>query len=91
MFRSFPDERSANKNELVINNFLGEKIPRKLQLKDNVDVKVEGEIITVKSFDKELAGQTAASIEQLTRRTNYDIRIFMDGIWIIEKDGKEIK
>jgi len=87
----FPMNVSVEKNELVIKNFVGEKIPRRMKIKDGVEVKVEGDIIVVKSSDKELAGQVAASIEQLTRRTKYDKRIFMDGIWIIDKDGKEIK
>ena len=87
----FPMNVSVDKNELVIKNFFGEKIPRKIKVKEGVDVKVEGDIITVKSLDKEHAGQFAASIEQLTRRTKYDTRIFMDGIWITEKDGKELE
>lgn len=87
----FPMNVSVEKNQLFIKNFSGEKIPRKLKIKEGVNVKVEGDILTVTASDKELAGQIAASIEQLTRRTKYDKRIFMDGIWIIDKDGKEIK
>jgi large subunit ribosomal protein L6 len=87
----FPMNVSVEKNEFVIKNFLGEKIPRKIKIKEGADVKVEGDIINVSSSDKEIAGQFAASIEQLTRRTKYDKRIFMDGIWIIDKDGKGIK
>ncbi len=62
-----------------------------MKLKEGVSIKVEGDMINVESIDKGLAGQTAADIEQLTRRTNYDTRIFQDGIYIINKDGKEIK
>jgi len=86
----FPMTVSATKDELQVKNFLGETIPRKLKLEKGVDVKVEGEIITVGSVDKELAGQTAAGIEQLTRITNRDRRIFQDGIWITEKCGKKM-
>jgi large subunit ribosomal protein L6 len=87
----FPMNVSTEKNEFIIKNFLGEKIPRKIKIEEGVAVKVDGDIITVTSSNKELAGQFAASIEQLTRRTKYDTRIFMDGIWIIDNDGKEIK
>jgi len=87
----FPMNVSIEKDNLVIKNFLGEKIPRRLKLRKGVDVKIDGDTITVTSCDKENAGQTAASIEQLTRRTNYDHRVFQDGIWITNKDGKEMK
>ena len=54
-------------------------------------VKVEGSEIIIESTNKELAGQAAADIEQLTRITNKDRRIFQDGIYITEKDGKKIE
>ncbi len=57
-------------------NFLGEKVPRVIKLKQGVDVKIEGQEITVESPDKELAGQTAAAIEQLCKITKRDRRIF---------------
>ncbi|MBD3310613.1 50S ribosomal protein L6 [Candidatus Woesearchaeota archaeon] len=87
----FPMKVTASKEELVINNFIGEKHPRKLKLKPEVEVKLDNDQITVSSTSKELAGQTAADIEQITRRNDYDRRIFQDGIYIINKDGKEIR
>ncbi len=86
----FPMNIQVQNNEFVLKNFYGERVPRKIKLKNNVDVKVKGDIIEVTSADKEVAGQTAASIEQMTRRPNYDTRIFQDGIYITEKAGKEI-
>ena len=41
-------------------------------------------------FGVSLAGQTAADIEQMTRRPSFYTRIFQDGIYITIKDGKEI-
>jgi large subunit ribosomal protein L6 len=87
----FPMKVEVKEDTLTISNFIGEKFPRKLKLKEGVNVKVEGDMVNVESVDKSLAGQTAADIEQLTRRTNYDTRIFQDGIYVINKDGKEIK
>ena len=87
----FPMNFSAANNKLIVKNFLGEKVPRVLQLKIGADVKVEGDLIHVESANKEIAGQVAADIEQLTRRPGYDTRIFQDGIYIINKDGKELK
>lgn len=87
----FPMNVSIKDNEFIVKNFFGEKIPRVLKIKEGANVKVEGDIIIVESSDKELAGQVAADIEQLMRRTKYDTRIFQDGIHIISKGSKEIK
>ena len=87
----FPMTVSVNDSKLYIKNFLGEKVPRVLQLKEGALVKVEGAMIYVTSPSKETAGQVSADIEQLTRRPGYDTRIFQDGIYIINKDGKELK
>ena len=87
----FPMNVSVSGNKLAIKNFLGEKVPRTLQLKEKAEVKIEGDIIRVSSISKEIAGQVSADIEQLTRRPGFDTRIFQDGIYIINKDGKEMK
>ena len=87
----FPMNVSATGSRFSIKNFLGEKTPRSLELKDGAEVKVEGGLIYVTSSNKETAGQVSADIEQLTRRPGYDTRIFQDGIYIINKDGKELK
>lgn len=86
----FPMNVSYAGGEIIIKNFIGEKNPRKLKIQQGVTVKVEGDKITVEHSDIEIAGQTAANIEQLTRRPGFDPRIFQDGIYIVKKDGKDI-
>ncbi len=81
----FPMKVTLNDDTLEVKNFLGENRPRLLKIKPGADVKVDGENITVTSPNKEIAGQVAADIEQLTRITNKDRRIFQDGIYIVEK------
>lgn len=87
----FPMNVSLSGNKMAVKNFLGEKVPRTLDLKEGADVRIEGDLIYVTSLYKETAGQVAADIEQLTRRPGYDLRVFQDGVYIINKDGKELK
>ena len=87
----FPMNVSVSGSKLIVKNFLGEKVPRTLELKHGAEVKVEGDLIRVTSASKETASQISADIEQLTRRPGYDTRVFQDGIYIINKDGKELK
>ena len=87
----FPMTVMMKGDELIVKNYLGEKTPRVLKIKPGAEVKVEGDIVVVTSLNRELAGQTSASIENLTSRSDYDKRIFQDGIYIIDKAGKEIK
>ncbi len=86
----FPISIEAKDNKIIIKNFLGEKIPRNTKIPKNVEVEIKKDIIKVKSVDKEIAGQTAANFETITKIRKKDRRVFQDGIYIINKAGKEI-
>lgn len=86
----FPMNVAIKGKEFIVKNFLGEKVPRIIKLKEGVNVKIDDTLISIESVDKELAGQTAGDIEQLTRITNRDLRIFQDGIYITDKSGKKM-
>ncbi len=86
----FPMNLSINDKKVSVNNFLGEKTPRETKIKGNAAVKIEGDIIIVEGNEKEIVAQAAADIERLTNLKGKDRRIFQDGIFIIEKDGKAI-
>ena len=85
----FPMNVSMSGTTFSIKNFLGEKVPRTLKIKEGVTVKLDGDIVQVESIDIELAGQVAGQLERLTRITNRDLRIFQDGIYITEKPQKK--
>ena len=89
-YSHFPMKVTVKGDEVIIDNFLGEKHPRKAKILEGVTVKVSGEDIIVRGIDKEKTGQTAANIEQATRIKGRDIRVFQDGIYIVEKAGKTI-
>tara|TARA_Y100000034_G_C6881243_1_gene403848 strand:+ start:224 stop:769 length:546 start_codon:yes stop_codon:yes gene_type:complete len=86
----FPMSVECKGTEVNITNFLGEKKPRIAKVLENVTANLDGDIITIEGFDKELTGQSAANIEKAAKIGGRDRRIFQDGIFVIEKDGKEI-
>ncbi len=86
----FPMSVVVKGQELEVKNFIGEKVPRTIKIPEGVTVKIDGEIITVEGISKETAGTAAARIENMCRRPGFDNRIFQDGIYMIEKDGKEL-
>ncbi len=90
IYSHFPMTVKVEQNGISVENYLGEKIPRKTRIVGNCDVNVKGTEITVSGNNKEEVGQTAANIEQLTKVKNKDCRVFQDGIYLIEKDGAEV-
>ncbi|WP_224268254.1 50S ribosomal protein L6 [Haloprofundus salinisoli] len=84
-YAHFPMQVSVEGDEVVIENFLGEKAPRRAQIRGDTEVQIDGEEVILTGSDKEAVGQTAASIEQLTRVTDKDTRVFQDGVYITEK------
>ncbi|MBU1129379.1 MAG: 50S ribosomal protein L6 [Nanoarchaeota archaeon] len=89
-FSHFPMTVELQGEKAIVKNFLGEKIPRKLKIPKDVEVKIEKQNINIFSCDKELAGQAAANFEIATKIRKRDRRVFQDGIFMINKAGKEI-
>jgi large subunit ribosomal protein L6 len=81
----FPMKVSVRGEELVIENFLGEKFPRTTKLRPGTKASVEGDIVVLAGHDVEQVGQSAANIERVTHIRDYDPRVFQDGIYLIER------
>ncbi|ELZ93986.1 50S ribosomal protein L6P [Haloferax mucosum ATCC BAA-1512] len=84
-YAHFPMQVNVEGDDVVIKNFLGEKSPRRTEIRGDTDVQVDGESVTLTGPDKEDVGQTAADIEQLTRVKDKDTRVFTDGVYITQK------
>jgi large subunit ribosomal protein L6 len=85
VYSHFPIKLRVEGREVIIENFLGEKHPRRAKIVGRAKVKIQGNEIIVAGIDKEECGQTAANLERSTRVKDLDVRVFQDGIYIVEK------
>jgi large subunit ribosomal protein L6 len=89
VYAHFPMTIKTEQNQVVIENFMGERNPRKIDIMEGVDVEVDGEDLTLRGADKDAVSQTAARIEQMCHKGNRDPRTFQDGVYITQKGDNE--
>jgi large subunit ribosomal protein L6 len=90
VFSHFPITVKVKDNLVLIENFTGERSPRKAKIVGIAKVKIQGEDIIVQDLNLESVSQTAANIEQATKVKRKDPRIFLDGIFVYERiEGME--
>ena len=87
-YSHFPMQVRVEGDEVVIENFLGERAPRRTSIHGDTEVSVDGETLALSGPNKEHVGQTAADIEQLTKVKGKDTRVFQDGVYITRKPAK---
>lgn len=84
-FSHFPIKVKVQGDRVIIENFLGERTPRKARIMGISKVKVSGEEVLVTGPDVENVSQTAANMEQACIIRGFDPRVFQDGIYITSK------
>lgn len=89
VYSHFPMKAGVKGKEFVIENFLGEKFPRRAEILGETKVDVNGDLVVLTGADLEAVSQTAANIEQATRIRGFDPRVFQDGIYITRKAGED--
>ena len=86
VFSHFPMNLQVSGSQVIINNFTGEKKPRKAKIiGGNTRVQVKGKDVTITGPNSEHLGQTAANLERATKLKGKDLRIFQDGIYLVSK------
>lgn len=86
----FPMSVRVSGNEVIIENFIGERYRKRASIVGNTKVIVKGEDVVVTGTDKYAVGQTAANIESATRIKGRDPRKFLDGIYTFQRmEGME--
>ncbi len=85
VYAHFPVKVSVKGEEFVIENFLGERTPRKAAIVGETKIDIKGNKILLTGADIEKVSQTAANIEKATKIRDRDPRVFQDGIYIVRK------
>ena len=85
VYSHFPIKTTLENKQVFIDNFLGEKYPRKANIYGDTSVEIKGDEIILTGIDIEQVSQTAANIERATRVKKRDRRVFQDGIYITHK------
>jgi len=85
VFSHFPISVKVKDKMILIENFTGERSPRKAKIVGDVQVKIQSEDVILQGIDLEDVSQTAANIEQATKVKRKDPRIFLDGLYVYER------
>ena len=88
VYAHFPVTVKINEKEkkLTIDNFTGEKTARVAKIVGSAKVKLASDEIHVQGVNLNDVSQTAANIQYATKIPEKDQRVFLDGIYIFEKN-----
>ncbi len=86
VFSHFPISVKIQDKSVLIENFTGERRARRVKIIGDVKVKIETDDIILSGINLEDVSQTAANIEQATRVRGKDPRVFLDGLFVYERN-----
>jgi large subunit ribosomal protein L6 len=86
VYAHFPITVKTKGNQILVENFVGERSPRVAQIVGDCKVSIEGDDIIVKGVSVEDVGQTSANVESATKIKRKDQRVFLDGVYIYHKE-----
>lgn len=86
VYAHFPISVKTKGSQILIENFVGERSPRVANISGDCKVSVEGDDIIVKGVSLEDVGQTSANVELATKIRKKDQRVFLDGVYIYQKE-----
>ena len=86
VFSHFPITVKIREGSVAIENFTGERNARIARIMGDSKVSLKEDDIAVRGTNLDDVSQTAANIEQATKIRRKDPRVFLDGIYIYERN-----
>lgn len=83
VFAHFPMTVKTEGDQVLIQNFIGERAPRRIDIMPEASVDVNDDEVVVTGPDKEHVAQTASRIEQACHKGSRDPRKFQDGVYLV--------
>ncbi len=83
-YTHFPMRVSVKGTYVMIENFLGGRSARSAKIVGDTKVTVKGDRVHLEGIDRKDLGETAANIERATKIRHFDLRIFQDGVYLVD-------
>ncbi len=86
----FPTKVNVKGNQILIENFLGEKTPRVVVAYPGVTARTaDGKAVFIEGADLEDVSHVAQAMETRTRIKSKDRRVFQDGVYLVNRGTME--
>ena len=85
VYAHFPITVKVKDNNILVENFQGERAPRVSKIVGDTKVVTKGDDVILTGPVLTDVSQTAGSLQQNTKVKNKDHRVFLDGIYLFEK------
>lgn len=86
----FPTKVNVKGNQILIENFLGEKTPRVVIASPGVKARTaDGKVVFIEGADIEDVSHVAQAMETKTKIKSKDRRVFQDGVYLVGRGTME--